>query len=178
MTDHIFRTHVRAFAVIFFLISIFWQLAATASGSQLAKPTGQVILKIHGKLAHTNADDGAHFDYAMLKNLGLTEVSVDTPWTPAGTRFEGILSKTLLELVGAEGAEILAKAADGYTANIPFEDLAEHNTLLALSRNGERMRLKSKGPVWIVYPNEGRPDVVEATLNSRMVWQLKSLTVL
>jgi len=181
--EHIFGKFSRTFVLLVLSVlsvlslGMSSQSIATVSASPLVKPTGKVILKIHGNLTHKNADDGAHFDYAMLEQLGLVEMSIDTPWTPVGTRFEGILSKTLLELIGAEGAEVLAEAVDGYSKKIPLEDLTSYDTLLALRMDGKRMRLKNKGPLWIVYPNDGRPDVIESTLNSRMVWQLRSLTI-
>jgi len=175
--EHIWIKISRAFVVLVLSLGMSSHLMATDSTSPLKKPTGKVILKIHGNLTHKNANDGAHFDYAMLEELGLVEVSIDTPWTPVGTKFEGVLSRALLELIGAEGVEVLAEAVDGYSTSIPLEDLTSYDTLLALRMDGKRMRLKSKGPLWIVYPNEGRPDVLESTLNSRMVWQLKSLTI-
>jgi len=66
---------------------------------------------------------------------------------------------------------------DGYVITIPLSDLTEFDTMLALSMDGERMRLRSKGPAWILYDNQNRPDTGDTVLQSRMVWQLRKLTI-
>ena len=143
----------------------------------LPEPVGRVVIEITGNIQNTNGKNSARFDYAMLEKVGLIDFLLDTPWTETGTRFEGVLTRRLLETVGAEGTEILAEAADGYSVTLPMSDLTEFDTMLALSMNGKKMRLRNKGPAWILYDADDRPDIVDAVLNSRMVWQLRRLDV-
>lgn len=145
--------------------------------SVFAPPTGRVLVEIAGNIQHTNVEGTARFDYNMLESLGLVEKSIDTPWTLAGTLFDGVLTRSLLQHVGAKGQQVYAEAIDGYTITIPFNDLVGFGTLLALSMNGKRMSIRNKGPGWILYDNDDRPDVSETVLNSRMIWHLRKLTV-
>lgn len=147
------------------------------SAESLPKPTGRVILTITGEIVNTNAPDKAEFDYEMLKEFGLVSMNIETMWTPDGELFEGILTRKLLDIVGASGESITATAANDYAITIPLSDLTEHDTLLAMSKNGVRMRLRDKGPIWLLYSNTDRPKLAEAELNSRMIWQLTTLTV-
>ena len=82
-----------------------------------------------------------------------------------------------MEFIGASGSEILASAIDGYSIPIPLSDLADHDTILALQMDGNRMRVRNKGPAWIIYHPDDRPDITETMINSRMIWQLQSLEV-
>lgn len=168
-------------AVLFLLI--FTCLTATVQGADssaditLPEPTGRVVIEVSGNIERTNGENSARFDYQMLEDLGLIEIKLDTPWTEPDTRFEGVLTRQLLEMVGAKGTEVLAEAADGYSISLPISDLIGFDTLLALSMNGKRMRLRNKGPAWILYDAKDRPNQIDTILNSRMVWQLRKLVV-
>jgi hypothetical protein len=150
---------------------------AVTGERQLAQPSGPVILEITGNLAVKNFEHGVRFDYEMLQALGAVELEIETPWTKSGTRFGGVLTRKLMEFVGASGKQVHAVAMDGYSITIPLEDLVQYETLLALNLNGERMRLRTKGPSWVIYHPSDRPDVPDTVLNSRMIWQLKTLEV-
>ena len=143
----------------------------------MPEPTGPVILEITGKVTAKNFDQGIRLDYDMLAQLGLVDVNVNTPWTKAGTRFSGILTRSLMDYIGASGHEILASAIDGYSIVIPLADLADYDTILALQMDGKRMRVRNKGPAWVIYDPDDRPEIPETLINSRMIWQLQSLEV-
>jgi len=143
----------------------------------LPAPTGRVLLTVSGDITRTNSEFGAQFDYDMLKQLGLIEKNIVTPWTAPDSRFTGVLARNLMEQVGARGQWVRATAANDFSANIPLTDLTEFNTLFALSLNGERMQLRNKGPIWLIYPTDSRPEETDAEINKRMVWQLVSLEI-
>jgi hypothetical protein len=150
---------------------------STVLADALPEPTGQVLLTITGDIERKNSEIGAQFDYDMLERLEFVEKNVITPWTEPESIFSGVLLRSLMEQVGASGNWVRAIAANDYSANIPLSDLTQFDTLLALSHNGKRMRLRDKGPLWLIYPNDSRPDKPESEINTRMVWQLVSLRV-
>ncbi|ASJ72984.1 hypothetical protein [Granulosicoccus antarcticus] len=157
---------------------LLWSVSMTSvSAADLPQPKGDVILVIKGAISHTNAPGVASFDYAMLADLGLVSEQIDTSWTPAGAVFEGIRARRLLEFVGARGSRITATAMNDYSVSIPFKDLADYDTLLATSRDGQRLRLRDQGPLWLLYVPDDKPDVMPTILNHRMVWQLKTLEI-
>jgi hypothetical protein len=49
--------------------------------------------------------------------------------------------------------------------------------LLALKRNGEYMPVRDKGPLFIVYPFDSRPELKHQRFYSRSAWQLARLDV-
>lgn len=164
-------------ASIIFVNSLFWSNSSLQAEQLIQAPKGPVILEIKGDIALKNTADSAAFDYDMLVKLGLTTFQTDTPWTEYGTNFEGVLASKVLELVGANGTNVFAEAIDGYGIEIPLNDLTEHPTLIALSRDNKRMTLRGKGPAWIIYNHRDQPDTLQSVINSRMVWQLSTLTV-
>jgi hypothetical protein len=152
-------------------------MGAASAADPLAAPTGPVILTVSGNIEVTNSDAGAAFDREMLAELGVTEITTSTPWTDGVPVFSGVLARTILERVGAEGTTVNATALNDYTVGIPMEELLNYDVLLATEMNGEEMKVSDKGPVWIVYPRDSEPDLQDRRLHDRWVWQLKALAV-
>lgn len=84
--------------------------------------------------------------------------------------------RTLLERVGADGKEIVARALNDYSTVIPISDFYEHGVILALKRDGEYMEISDKGPLFIVYPYDGE-DLHSQQYYARSAWQVARLVV-
>jgi hypothetical protein len=69
---------------------------------------------------------------------------------------------------------IEAVAINDYVAEIPVAHVAEHAVFLALDHNGEPMRVRDRGPAWIIYPSE-TVDAAQDRFDTLMVWQLREL---
>ncbi len=48
--------------------------------------------------------------------------------------------------------------------------------MLALKLNGEYMRIRDKGPIWVVYPAHLEPELAGAAHQGKWVWQLAEIT--
>ena len=151
--------------------------ALAQTGEPLTAPEGPVILTITGNIEETNGDDSAAFDREMFNDVGVTELKTTTPWLDGAQVFKGVLARTLLERLGAEGTTVVATALNDYTVSIPMDDFRNYDVLLATEMNGEEMRVSDKGPIWIVYPRDDHPELQERRISERWVWQLKALEV-
>jgi len=160
-------------AIALFIISASVALAA----DPLPAPTGKVILVVKGNIAVTNSPDAAEFDRDMLYALGLTTVNTTTAWTDGVQTFEGVLLSAVLERVGATGTAITATALNEYSAVIPLEEAETFGVLLASIMNGEEMTVRDRGPLWVVYPRDSNPALIEPRYNDRWVWQLRELVI-
>ena len=152
-----------------------WALPCQAQS--LPAPTGRVILTIAGNISATNAPGEARFDVAMLEALGEAKLITATPWTEGEVAFEGIWARDLMEAVGASGEQATALALNDYQAEIPVTDFTERDVLLALKTNGKYMRVREKGPIWIVYPTSKSGEMQDMESRGKMVWQLKRIEV-
>lgn len=163
----------------FIALSCAWAqpLAHALAREQLSSPKNPVILEITGKIARTNAPDRAIFDRAMLEELGTTTVQTSTPWTDGIQKFRGVLVRDVLDLAGAEGKVIRAIALNDYIIDIPVADFRDYPVLLALEMNGAELKVRDKGPIWIVYPLDQFEDLKGRRTERKMVWQLKELQV-
>jgi hypothetical protein len=143
----------------------------------LPPPSGEVVLQVSGAIDHTNAEGAARFDLPLLESLGIERLRTWTPWTEGEPLFEGVLARTLMQAVGAHGTQVEARARNDYVAVIPLDDFTRWPVLLATRMDGQRLRLRDKGPIWIIYPWSDHPELNDRLTRQRSVWQLASLVV-
>lgn len=152
-------------------------VAQTAGETGLRGPDGQVILTISGQIAETTSAGVAEFDLEGLKRLGMTDVVTETPWTEGMVRFSGVLARDVLDLVGAKGNAVSAVALNDFSVTIPIEDLETYNVIIAMQRDGSPMRVRDRGPLWVIYPWSDNAVLRNKVYYARSIWQLRSLTV-
>jgi len=153
-------------------------LATTgALGTGLDSPKGPVMLVVSGAIAKTNAAGEARFDQAMLEKLGVASLATTTTWTEGVVTFEGVRARDLMAAVDPKGTEVQAVALNDYKATIPLADFQDRNVLLAFRQDGKPLRVRDRGPLWIIYPVD--PGSASHSLETRgkMVWQLKELRI-
>ncbi|HEX6956924.1 MAG TPA: molybdopterin-dependent oxidoreductase [Ferrovibrio sp.] len=158
--------------------------AAWAAGpaEALPQPTGEVLLTVGGAIGRGNAQDaGGHriaaFDRAMLERLGLHRVETATPWHSGKVRFEGTLLRDVLTAVQADGTSLHAVALNDYVIDIPVSDAERYDVILALKANGDWLTLRSKGPVFVVYPYDSDPALRRDVIYYRSIWQLRRIDI-
>lgn len=161
------------FVSLLFLTAVL--MASSARSDLLPRPQGRVILTVSGKIGNTNADGTAMFDRAMLEALGVSELTTETVWTEGRVRFEGVLARKLLEAVAARGEIAETRAINDYKVEIPVSDFQQYPVLLALKMNGAYMRVRDKGPIWVIYPWDQYPELNDEQTKQKSIWQLKEI---
>ncbi|WP_171174182.1 hypothetical protein [Ruegeria sp. HKCCD8929] len=166
-------------------------LAPLPSFAEMARPEGHVLVSLGGAVSETNlparaAEDGglygfpevsydaaAGFDAAMLD--GLEQIEITIPYGPEGDQrniaFSGPLLSAVMEMAGASGKTAKPMAMDGYQAEIPWEDITEHQPILATHADGAPMGIGGYGPTMIVFPPT-EDDETRQTQASQQVWAL------
>lgn len=153
-------------------------LLTPAAAGGLPAPKGEVILTVTGKIENTNAQGAAAFDIDMIEGLGM-DVSVNkTPWFKERVTFEGPLGKAFLDTVGAKGTKLRFVALNDYAVEVPIEDLRKWPVILATRLEGNRMTVREKGPLFLVYPFDRSPELNSELYYGRSIWQIKSVEVL
>lgn len=149
--------------------------AIAASAEALPVPRQDVVLTVEGRIGVTNTPEGAAFDLAMLESLDPVEFKTTTIWTEGPQSFRGVPLSRLISELRAEGTIILASALNDYTVEIPVTDAVEGGPILAFEQNGERLSVRDKGPLWIVYPYDSTPDYQTVVIYARSIWQVAHL---
>jgi hypothetical protein len=146
--------------------------------AMVASPAmADTVLTVTGDVTETATGPKWHFEESDLRALPLVQFETDTIWTEGTQVFEGVSLAALLSHVGASDGNLLATAANDYTVTIPTSDAVENGPIIAYLRNGEKMSLRDKGPLWIVYPFAGNDAYKTEEYYSRSIWQLDRIEV-
>ncbi|WP_166417321.1 oxidoreductase [Cochlodiniinecator piscidefendens] len=152
-------------------------LPQEVQAENLQIPGGEPVLTVSGEIGVINVGDEAVFDLAMLQELSSTEITTTTIWTDGLQVFEGVLLHDLLGALDVEMGTIRATAINDYAVEIPFEDAVEGGPIVAYLRNGAPMMVRDKGPLWIIYPYDSKPEYNSEEIYSRSIWQLDRIEI-
>ena len=152
--------------------------AMMADAAALDAPKGLPLLTVSGNIEHANLSRSAQFDMDMLKALPGRRARLETPWTPGPTLFEGPYLRSVLEASGATGETLRLRAANGYMVDVPIEDALDLETILAIRMNGFPLHARYKGPLFMIYPFDRKPELYTRTYFARSVWQISEIEVL
>ncbi len=114
-------------------------------------------------------------DLAAVDALPQATIRTHTPWTHGLQTFTGPSLATLSALGGYAPSEVRIYSLGEWTGGLPASDWQTQGVILASRLNGEIMRVRDKGPYWIMYPIDARRDLDTQMYQARMVWQVKAL---
>lgn len=137
---------------------------------------GPVLLTVSGKIEQANAPGRAEFDREMLEALGRKSLKATFVISGRTQMYEGVPLRSVLERVGGKGGTIRASALNEYEIDIPWSDL-KFDPLIAMSADGEVLKIRDKGPLWIVYPRDDYSALRNDVHDSRWIWQLNRLQI-
>ena len=152
-------------------------LPAAGGGEPLSPPNGDVVLTVSGRIARSTAPGEAYFDRAMLQDMKHVTLQTATPWTNGAPVFRGVLVRDVLDRVGAEGSIARVIAMNDYRYDIPISDFYDYPVLLAFEMDGKPLRLRDKGPLWIIFPIDQFQELRGRRTERKMVWQLQEIHV-
>lgn len=147
------------------------------SAQALQAPTGKVVLTLSGKVAEKNTPNGAEFDMAMLEALPQKTFTTKTSWDRQAMKFSGPLLRDVLAAAKAQGTTLKAIAVNDYSTSIPASDADQFDMVLAHHMNGQPIPPRTKGPLFIVYPYDSKPELKAEIYQDRSVWQLTKIVV-
>lgn len=150
---------------------------ASVGAETLPAPTGRVILAVSGAIENTNAGETAAFDRAQLEALAPAVLETSTPWTEGKQRFDGFPISALFDLVGVKGDTVRAVAINDYAVTMPVDELLSANAFIAIRQNGEAMKIRDRGPLWIIFPYDEDPRLTGDDFLNWSIWQLKTLEI-
>jgi DMSO/TMAO reductase YedYZ molybdopterin-dependent catalytic subunit len=77
-----------------------------------------------------------------------------TRWSRFDNRWEGVPFRAVADLTRPkpEAKHVLVRGAEGYTTNVPLQDLLEADVLFAFSHDGEPLAPEHGGPLRLVVP--------------------------
>lgn len=82
------------------------------------------------------------------------------------------------ERVGAKGETLTFYALNDYYIDVPLSDVKKYNMILAYKMDGEMLKLRNFGPLFLVYPRDAAgPELNSPLYNSRFIWQVDRIVI-
>ncbi|MDT8992287.1 molybdopterin-dependent oxidoreductase [Curvibacter sp. APW13] len=151
--------------------------SAGLQAQSLPPAAGKVVLTVSGKVGERNSANGAAFDMEMLKKLPQRSFTTMTPWDKKPIKFTGPLLRDVLAAAKAQGQTLKASALNDYQTTIPADDATRFDVIVARQMDDQDIPVKTKGPLFIVYPYDTLKELRATTYYERSAWQLKALVV-
>lgn len=133
---------------------------------------GETVLTV----SHSGAASHS-FDRHALTALPQREIVTTSDWTEGPARFRGPLLRAVLAAADAAGETITARALNDYAVTIPMADARDYDVILAMTQDDAPLSVRTKGPLWIIYPRDDHAELDSVAYNARWIWQLVALHV-
>lgn len=126
----------------------------------------------------TGPEGELSFSQEDILALSDQQIITETPWTDGTLTFRGAPLATVLAQAGIKQGWVKARGLNNYSVNVPVDQALAAKAFLAVHMNGELMRIKDKGPFWIIFPWDDHPELLTREIRSWSVWQLQVLSEL
>lgn len=161
------------------VLALTCQATLALADDALPAPQGKVVLTLSGVIElHGQGDqqgNEARFDLAMLQSMKQYDIVTVTPWTDGLHRYRGVRLSELLARVGAKGDWAIAYGLDDFHARVDLSLARQHGAIIALFADGHALTVRSKGPLWLIFPLSDQPLLDTPAVANQMVWQLHRL---
>lgn len=111
-------------------------------------------LRVSGAVAEPVAWDWQAFT-ALPQRQELSDIHCVTTWSRLDNEWEGVATRDVLAMVQPEPEArfVVLHSYDGYATNLPLEDFAAEDAMLAHRWNGRPLSAEHGGPVRAVVPH-------------------------
>jgi len=129
-----------------------WPVLDLGVQPEIAPETWQ--LRVFGLVAEQVTLDWAGF-LALPQRQETTDMHCVTTWSRYDNAWEGVATRDLLAAVGPkpEAAFVVLHSYDGYTTNLPLDDFAAADAIIAHRWNGAKLTTQHGGPVRLIVPH-------------------------
>ena len=122
-----------------------------------AGPTPRVRTERWELVVTTETGEDTKWTWAEFTALPYDDVTVDihcvTKWSKLQTGWRGVSIDTLLEDVETAADYVMAHSYDGYTTNLPLEDLVDGRAWVAYRYDGDDLDPEHGGPARLLVPH-------------------------
>jgi len=161
-------------AILVLAIACLAFFARNADANQ-TKIEGQLL--IHGNIEFESGEKLV-LELDEIKAMERTSITTHSPWLPGAVTFTGVRVSTLLNHIGAKSAKFEAIALDDYRFVVDGVDFDKYPVILAYERDGKPMTVRELGPLWIMFPFDDYPELLNEKNKGAAVWQLLEMVML
>ena len=124
--------------------------------------------------ANKNSLSVSRQDLAALKQ---TKLTTHMPWTETVHDLEGPSIGVIVETYAgmANPTMIIIEALDGFAVTAPINEMEAGGAILAIRQGGQFLPISRRGPAFVMFPFDGRPDPADRVRSGRCIWQISRI---
>lgn len=122
----------------------------------------------------TGGNAPVEYSYTLddLDAMAQVEIVTSNEFSDGAMTYSGPLARDVIPALDeGQFTTVLVSAINDYQIEIPLSDFIEYDVVLSTRVNGKRLSRRDKGPIWIMYPIDAHPELRNALINSRLIWQ-------
>ncbi|CAE6934424.1 hypothetical protein ACOMICROBIO_GDFFDHBD_02815 [Vibrio sp. B1REV9] len=113
-----------------------------------------------------------------LEAFPATTYHTSLPWLERPEKFMGVkLSTLLVNAYGEVPNTVELRALNDYHAYLSKQDILKYQPIVAYKQNDHYIKIRHKGPYWLIYPLAEYPEINISHYHSQMVWQLSRIKI-
>jgi hypothetical protein len=167
--------HAIRVSIVFLSILFFPFFPACSESTSTTDLT--ILLTLRAGQADGTSELIREFNRQDLEALPQRKITTKTPWTNGTSEFSGPLLRDVLANSTQKGTLLRCTALNDYSVEIPMEDAALFDVILAMRKDGDEISTREKGPLWIIYPWSAAKALWKETYFSRSIWQLRDIEI-
>ncbi|UUM33078.1 hypothetical protein [Vibrio japonicus] len=114
----------------------------------------------------------------MVEKFAQTTLKTKLPWFEEEQTFTGIKVTDLLKFYKIEDVTSVSfLALNDYTATTKIEDIYSYEPIIAYEINREKIKVRDKGPYWLIFNLKKYPELDNIDFHAQMVWQINKITI-
>ncbi len=126
-----------------------------------------------------NQQFSTRLELEQIQALPVTNYTTYLPWTPTPTKYTGVKLSTLLTHVYGEVPEkVDIGALNNYHSTLSRQDILHYQPILAYQKEDHYIKIRDKGPYWVVYPLSLYPELNRTKYHAQMVWQVNNIKII
>ncbi|MEX0337249.1 molybdopterin-dependent oxidoreductase [Vibrio tubiashii] len=124
-------------------------------------------------------DQVVHLSHTdVTTKLSASSFTTKLPWYANTNKYTGFKVSELLQYLSIDDAfSVSFIALNDYAASSQIEDILKYEPIVAYKMNDKNMKVRNKGPYWLVFNLDENPEIDNAVFHSQMVWQIDEIMV-
>ncbi|KJY82853.1 hypothetical protein TW81_11620 [Vibrio galatheae] len=149
-----------------------WSLVLVSLLICLQTQASQLVIRVDNQQAAVFSDND------IATQFSPTSFSTHLPWYPDKNKFTGFKVTDLLRHLKINDAlSVSFVALNDYAASSQIADIVKYEPIIAYQMNDKNMKIRNKGPYWLVFNLDRNPEINNAAFHSQMVWQIDEILV-
>ncbi|MEZ9231071.1 molybdopterin-dependent oxidoreductase [Vibrio amylolyticus] len=116
----------------------------------------------------------------ISKEIPSNSFKTELPWYEESNTYTGIRVTDLISYLGKQPSDVSAVsfiALNDYAASTTIDDILQYDPIIAYKMNEKKMKVRNKGPYWLVFNVDKYPEIDNDIFYTQMVWQIDEVII-